>query len=602
MRFGRLMGIGELCTRVIVPPIALPWSSRPNCNTTHPYTKGPYPMKRIILSLFSVISLAIAGCGTVGAQVPSNRDTRLEVSRAIQIFRDVLTGTTTLYVDTVKVREITTRGINAMLSQLDPYTNYLPEVEKEDFAFMTTGEYAGIGAYIQQVDSIVYVQYPMPGSPAEKAGFKPGDAFVEINGKSMIPSTARKISETLKGPVGTEVRVKVRPKEGTGDKEFTITRGNVTVDQVVYKGIFGDGIGFIRLNSFTDKSAKDVRNAYEALAKEATLKGLILDLRSNGGGVLDGAIDILGMFLPKGTEVLTTKGRLPQTAQSYKTTSEPLSTSLPLAVLINGGSASASEILGGTLQDLDRAVLVGSKSFGKGLVQTTRPVSYDGLLKVTVSRYYIPSGRCIQQLDYSHRNPDGTVAAVPDSLTKVFHTRNGREVRDGGGIRPDKEVKDEVLSAPVYSLVSHGKIYMFARDLATKRPTPKTLKDVEVTDKDFEDFLLFLEKGNFEYGKMSLTALDRLKELAEFEGYLDRSQEAFEALKKELTPDLRMDLTRDKEQIKGLIRAALAVYTFGMEGQFAVNIESDPTISEAVKILSSPEEYRSILNTSPEKK
>lgn len=553
-------------------------------------------MKKIILALIAAFSLGTAGCGTLEAQISQNSDTSLEVSRAIQIFRDVLTGTAGLYVDTVDVRNITTLGINAMLSRLDPYTNYMPEVEKEDFDFMTTGEYAGIGAYIQQVDSIVYVSYPMPGSPAEKAGLLPGDAFLEVDGKDMIPSTAAKISNTLKGPVGTQVNVKIRRNGESDTRTFIITRGNVTVDQVVYRGIFGDRIGFIRLSSFTSKSADDVRRAYQELTKDGPLKSLILDLRSNGGGVLDGAIDILGMFLPKGTEVLTTKGKLPQTTQSYKTTREPVSTTLPLAVLINGGSASASEILSGTLQDLDRAVLVGSKSFGKGLVQTTRPVSYDGLLKVTISRYYIPSGRSIQQLDYSHRNPDGSVGAVPDSLTKVYHTKNGRPVRDGGGIRPDREVKDEVLSAPVYSMLGEGEIFMYARLLAKDKPKPASLKEINITDEEFDAFLKFLEDRKFEYGKMSLKALEQLKELADFEGYKERSKAAFEALQKELTPDLRKDVQKDKEQIKSLLRAALAVYYFGMEGQFAVNLESDRSIEEAVRILSTPAEYKSILS------
>ena len=553
-------------------------------------------MKRIILSLWTVLCLSVAGCGTLEAQTAPKGNAQLEVSRAIQIFRDVLTGTANLYVDSVDVQDITARGINAMLSRLDPYTNYLPEVEKEDFDFMTTGEYAGIGAYIQQVDSIVYVQYPMPGSPAEKVGLRTGDAFLEIDGKEMIPGTASKISGALKGPVGTEVRVTFRRVGETEPRTVTITRGNVTVDQVVYRDVFGDGIGFIRLSSFTSKSADDVRKAYEEISKDRPLKSLILDLRSNGGGVLDGAIDILGMFLPKGTEVLTTKGKLPQTTQSYKTTGEPNALNLPLAVLINGGTASASEILSGTLQDLDRAVLVGSKSFGKGLVQTTRPVSYDGLLKVTISRYYIPSGRSIQQLDYTHRNPDGSVAAVPDSLTKVFFTRNGRPVRDGGGIRPDKEVKDEVLSALVYSMLNQGEIFMYAREIAPNRPVPHSVADVVVSDEEFEGFLDFLERRDFEYGEMSIKALEQLEELAEFEGYDERAKASFEALKKDLTPDLRRDAIRDKAQIISLIRAALAVYHFGMEGQFAVNLESDKSIEEAVRILSSPVEYRSILS------
>ncbi|MDO5035358.1 MAG: S41 family peptidase [Porphyromonas sp.] len=520
---------------------------------------------------------------------------QLDLSRAIEVYRSVLTGAAGYYVDTFDIEKVSTRGIQSMLSQLDPYTEYIPEMAKDDFAFMTTGEYGGIGAYIQQVDSIVYVQMPMPGSPAEKAGLKMGDAFLEIDGESVVPGTPSKVSGKLKGAVGTDVRAKVLKLGEDTPTEVVITRGNVVVDQVLYSGMYQDSIGYVRLSSFTDKSAEDVRRAYKKLEETGRMKSFILDLRSNGGGVMNGAIDILSMFVPKNTKVLYTEGRLPQTSQTYLTTEEPLDTEMPMVVMINGSSASASEIVAGALQDLDRAVLVGTKSFGKGLVQSTLPVPYDGILKVTISRYYIPSGRCIQQLDYSHRNPDGSVASVPDSLTQIFYTASGRPVRDGGGIRPDIEVKDETLGASVIPMMAEGRIFQFSNQLFLERPNADQLSDVVVTDEDFDRFVAFLEEKDFTYGEMSLSALEQLRELAEFEGYTERSEEAFKQLEEALTPDLMRDVAPHKEQVKMLLKGFLAAHHFGNPGQYAVNLETDPTMAAALEVLSDPARYREIL-------
>lgn len=560
-------------------------------------------MNRIFTTVIAtLLTSAVGGVGMAFAQQPSNaKKSQMDVARAIEVYSAVLTGVNNIYVDTINIQKITTTGINAMLSELDPYTVYMPEVEKEDFTFMTTGEYGGIGAYIQQMDSIVYVQTPMPGSPAMKAGLKMGDAFLEIDGESMVPATAAKISGKLKGPVGTDVTVTIRRLGEEKTRKVVLTRAKVVVDQVVYKDLYKDSIGYIRLASFTDKSADDVMRAYNELNKNGKVKSLILDLRSNGGGVLDGAIDILGMFVPKGSKVLYTEGKLPQTSQKYFTSKNPVSLDLPVAVLINGGSASASEIVAGALQDMDRAVLVGSKSFGKGLVQNTQPLPYDGLLKVTISRYFIPSGRCIQQLDYSHRNPDGSVAAVPDSLTKVFYTKNGRPVRDGGGIRPDFEVKDELLSTPVFLMVREGYLFKFANQLYLERPQAKTLTDVQISDEDFDRLLKFLQSEGFKYGDLSIKALDQLEKMAEYEGYAaEDSKAAFEELKKVLTPSLERDLRPHKEQIKELLRGVLASHYFGNAGQYAVGANSDASVKKALEILSDPQMYQETLTKKSE--
>lgn len=549
--------------------------------------------------IVALLSLGLLSSLVSTASAQSDKtaqDPKIATDRAVEIYRNVLSNVTALYVDSFDVEKIAAQGLNITLSQLDPYTNYFPETDREDFNFMTTGEYGGIGAYILQVDSTVYVREPMPGSPAAQAGLRSGDAFLEIDGKSVVPGTASLISSKLKGPIGTDVRVCILPAGETKPVEKTLSRANVVVDQVSYSAVYGDRIGYIRLNSFTVKSAADVKRAYERLSAKGKLKGLVLDLRGNTGGVLDGAIDIVGMFVPKKTKVLYTKGKLPQSMQEYYTEEEPLSLDLPLVVLINGSSASASEIVAGSLQDLDRAVLVGSKSFGKGLVQSTRPTPYNGIVKVTVARYYIPSGRCIQQLDYSHRNPDGSVAAVPDSLTKVFHTTRGRIVRDGGGIRPDITVEDEILTEPVLSMSRKGALFKFATHLAAQRPTPSSLSDIIVTGEDYEALVDTLEASDFKYGQMSSRALEQLRELAEFEGYDDESKEEFEALKKKLTPSLRRDIESHREQVIDMLRGELAMHHFGSQGYYAVLMETDPSLKEAIKILEDGARYREILS------
>lgn len=530
------------------------------------------------------------------AQMKQSTESQLRVTESLELFKQALLQANQFYVDTVDVEHITQRAIDAMLSQLDPYTVYMPEVESEDFAFMTTGEYGGIGAYIQLVDSIVYIQQPMPGSPAEKAGLQMGDYFIEIDGESVIPGTPATVSSKLRGPIGTVVKGKVQKIGQAEPTEVALTRANVTVDQVVHSTLYNDSIGYIRLGSFTDKSYQDVRNAFLRLNQEGKMKRLILDLRSNGGGVMGPAIDILGLFVPKGTKVLYTQGRQPTTSQEYYTEEEPIAPNMPLAVLINEGSASASEIVAGALQDLDRAVLLGEKSFGKGLVQTTLKMPQEGLLKITISRYYIPSGRCIQQLDYSHRNPDGSVAAVPDSLTHTFKTKNGRLVRDGGGIRPDITIQDESLSSLLFQISNRGQLFAFSNKLYIERPTPKSLAEVTITDEDFEQFITFLEEKGYKPEQYTLKAVGELERLAEFEGYEEQTKEAFEELKQALQPNLRRELSNHKVQTKRLLRSLLAQHYFGSSGQYQILMEDDPTTLRAIQLLQDDHNYRAILS------
>lgn len=560
-------------------------------------------LRHILKSTVLVSSLALAlvtGMPNAYSQTrkAKNTDNQIEIGRSAQIFKQVLSGIESLYVDTVNIKEMTSKGINAMLSDLDPYTEYMTATESKDFEFMTTGIYGGIGAYIQEKDSAVYVQNPMPGSPAAKSGLKKGDKFVVIDGTSVIPGTAAKVSGLLKGPVGTKVKVKILRLGEDKERDFTLTRENVVVDQVAHRGVYGDHVGYINLSSFTNKSAEDVLSTYNELTKERKLNGLILDLRSNGGGVMDDAIKMLSMFVPENTLVLYTEGKLPETSQKYYTKGKPIAPHLPIAVLINGGSASASEIVAGAIQDFDRGVIIGSKSFGKGLVQSTRPLPNNGVLKLTIARYYIPSGRCIQQLDYSHRNPDGSVASIPDSLANTFRTKSGRVVKDGGGIRPDITIEDETLPVSVFNMIRGGYIFEFANKLYLKNrmnTTPKSISDIVVTDEDFEDFLTYLEKEKFTYGKLSLQALKSLKNLINFEGYKEQSVAAVEALEKVITPDLRRDVMRHKKMIINQIRSSLSTHYFGMPGQYTIGLETDASFKKALEVLANKELYRKIL-------
>lgn len=559
--------------------------------------------KSWVRAICLLVVFVFSSCGT-HAQDNARRDKEtLQINRALDIYKELLPLAVTYYVDTIDIKKVTSIGINAMLSQFDPYTEYIAEDDSEAFKLLTTGAYGGIGSYIQLIDSIVYVREPMPNSPSTKVGLRVGDAFVEIDGKSVIPGTPAEVSKMLKGPVGTSVNVKIRRIGEKKLREFVIKRDQVVVDQVYHSGMYQDSIGFIRLSSFTTKSAEDVRDTYLQLQKSGNLKGLILDLRSNGGGVLEGAIDILSMFLPKNTKVVYTKGRLPQTSSDFFTQNAPIDVDIPIVVLINGGSASASEIVAGAMQDLDRAVLVGTKSFGKGLVQTTRPLYSNGILKVTTSRYYIPSGRCIQQLDYSHRNPDGSVAAVPDSLTQTFYTKNGRAVRDGGGIRPDVEIKDETISGPLFKMMREGTLFKFARDLYQEHPTPKSIEEVRISDAEYDRYLAFLKDERFEYGELTHKALKQLKEIAEYEGYDSIQMErAFKGLADALRPDIDQVMVAHKAQVKNLLRGTLATFYFGEKSQFEINLATDPSFQKALQLLANPSDYRKLLLGSESKK
>lgn len=526
----------------------------------------------------------------------SQADNRFEVSKNLDVFNALVKEVDMFYVDSVNVEKTVRTGIDAMLSTLDPYTEYIPEQEMGDLKFITTGEYGGIGSFIRERDGAVYIIEPFEGMPAALAGLKAGDKLLVIDGTDLTGMTSDKVSELLKGKPNTKMILKIQRPNEKKPRTLELIRKQVLVDQVTYYGVRNDSIGYIYLKGFTDKSAQEVKAAFEDLKKNHHIKSLVFDLRNNGGGLLDGAVQIVGMFVPKGEVVLSTKGKIKQWDRTYRTATEPLDTVMPIAVLINGGSASAAEIVSGALQDMDRAVLVGQRSFGKGLVQSTRELPYNGNLKVTMSKYYIPSGRCIQAIDYSHKNPDGSAARIPDSLTTVFNTSKGRLVRDGGGVRPDFEVEEPKVPTIMYYLVTDMVAFDFATEWAQRHPSIGPIESFRFSDADYEEFKKFAKDKNFTYDRQSEKLLKNLKEVASFEGYMDESSDEFKALEAKLTPNLDRDLDRFKDQITELLSAEIVKRYYYQKGELIQSLKKDKVLDKALEVLGNPSLYQTTLS------
>lgn len=532
-------------------------------------------------------------------------DRNFQISKNLDIFNSIFKELDMFYVDTVNAEKMIQTGVEGMLSLTDPYTEYYPEEEVSSLKEMTTGKYGGIGAairYYEAKDRIAVVE-PTEGMPAAEAGVKAGDIILSVGGKEMVRGDMKpqefssKVSEALRGEPGTSFVLKVlRPlKNDSTVMEFKITRKNIRTNPVPYYGMVKDSIGYLALSSFTENSAKDFKKAFIEL-KQKGAKSLIIDLRDNGGGSLSEAVDIVNLYVPKGQEIVVTKGKVRQAQGSYKTQNEPVDTQIPLAVLVNGATASASEIVSGSLQDLDRAVVIGSRTFGKGLVQTIRPLPYNGTLKVTTSKYYIPSGRCIQAIDYAKKNADGSVARTPDSLTTVFHTAAGREVRDGGGIRPDIEVKGDKIPNIVFYLMNDDLIFDYATQYCWDHPTLASVDDFKLTDADYEAFKKLVKSRNFTYDRQSEKMLKSLKEIAEFEGYMTEAAEEFKALEKKLNHNLDRDLDYFAKPIKEYISQEIMTRYFYQRGAAMERLKDDTDLEEAIKVLQNPVRYREILS------
>lgn len=553
-------------------------------------------MKKLLLFATAAMLVMI---GTVSAQNDKNHD--FKVSKNLEVFNDIYRYLDMIYVDTLDADEVIGTGIKGMLNSLDPYTEYYPESEVNNLKKMLTGKYVGIGAIIRpnmQLGRIV-IDEPYEGSPAAEAGLKKGDIILSIDDTTMTDKNTSFVSSHLRGDPGTTFLLKIK-RPSTGKKmQMRITRRAITLPYLPYYGMRDDSIGYINLNSFTDGCSKDVRRAFIDL-KHRGMKGLVFDLRGNGGGSVSEAVQIVNMFVPKDITLVRTRGKMKRMNNDYKTTVEPIDTVMPIVVMVNGETASASEITSGGLQDLDRAVVLGTRTYGKGLVQAPVDLPYNGQLKLTTGKYYIPSNRCIQAINYKHAR-GGYTEHVPDSLTKTFYTRNGREVRDGGGIKPDVEVKPDSLPNIAYYLSVTGLdstevLLNYEIDYIAKHPTIAPAGKFEITDEEYEDFKERVLKSGFKYDAESAKVLDRLKKIATFEGYYDDAKPEFEALEKKLKHNLATDLDRNKQLIKQIIGADIVAAYYWQSGSIENSLNYDKQMKEACRLLNAPDEYKKLLS------
>ena len=524
------------------------------------------------------------------------------VAKNMDVFTSIYKNLDMMYVDTLDADEVIGNGINAMLRSLDPYTEYYPESEVKEFKNMLTGKYAGIGSVVRYNYQLGYtvINEPYEGMPAQEAGLKKGDIILSINDSTMKGKEVSYVSDRLRGEPGTSFILKVkRPSTGKVMK-VKLTRRTIQMPFLPYYGLLDGGIGYINFNSFTDQCAKDVRRAFIDLKKQGAKK-LVFDLRNNGGGSVSEAVSIVNMFLPKDKVVLTMKGKLQRANNEYKTTVEPIDTLMPIVVLVSGNTASAAEILSGSLQDYDRAIILGTRTYGKGLVQATMDLPYNGQMKLTTSKYYIPSGRCVQALNYKHAK-GGYVEHVPDSLTKVFYTAGGREVRDGGGVKPDVEVKPDSLPNIAYYLAgardSNELMLNYEVDYIAKHPTIAPAKDFALTDADYEEFKARVLKADFKYDRETEKYLKDLMKLARFEGYYDDAKPEFDALAKKLSHNVAKDLDYNKQYIKRLLENDIVAAYYYQGGAIRNSLRYDKQVKEAVRLLNTPEEYKKLLRPS----
>ncbi|MBR5532017.1 MAG: S41 family peptidase [Bacteroidales bacterium] len=543
------------------------------------------------LKLISIIALTLILSFSANAQKQN-----FELIKNNNIFNAILKELSLFYVDTIDAEKIITKGINSMLYSLDPYTTYIPKSEEHDLKFMTTGEYAGVGALISQRDSLIQITSIYEGNPAQKDGMKVGDRILEINGESMVGKTNDYVSEHLRGKANTLAVIKVERPSADSIITLNVTRKKIYIPAVSYYGVTRDDVGYIYISSFNTNTAAEVKEALLDLKKNYNIKSLIIDLRGNPGGLLNEAIGVINLFVQKGEKILETRGRLKELETIYKTSQKPIDTEIPLAVLIDDESASASEIVAGAFQDLDRAVIVGNRSFGKGLVQSTRPLPYEGTLKITTAKYYIPSGRLIQAIDYSHRDKDGKTTRIPDSLTTEFKTAAGRIVRDGGGITPDVEYKYPEQSNILYYLTIDYHIFDFATQYVATHPTIASANEFVLTDEEYNQFKEQLKTKNFTYDRESLKLLENLKEVAKFEGYIDVAGETIATLEKQLEHNLDKDLDKFKEDIKSRLEMDIVERYYYKKGVMSRGVEQDKCIEQAVDILKDSIQYKQILS------
>lgn len=551
-------------------------------------------MKKII-SRFR-IPLVILCTAVVSITSYAFVDDYFEISKNLDIFSTLYREVNIHYVDPVDPGKLMKKGIDEMLNSLDPYTNYIPESDIEDYRFMTTGQYGGIGAVIRQKDDYIMIGEPYEGYPADKAGLISGDVILEIDGKSTKGKKTDDVSHLLKGSPNTKVKLLIK-RMGSEPFVKELVREEVKVKSVPFYGMAANDIGYIKLNSFTESASKEVGEALKDLKAKNNIKGVILDLRGNPGGLLNEAVNISNLFIPKGQEIVSTRAKHKDADKSYLAINDALDPEIPVALLVNSGSASASEIVSGSLQDLDRAVIIGQRTFGKGLVQTTRPLSYNAQLKVTIAKYYIPSGRCIQALDYTHRNEDGSVGKIPDSLVTAFKTKAGRKVFDGGGVLPDIVTESRKSSAIASSLLTKLIIFDFATQYRLNHPTLDT-KNFHLSDSEFSDFLTFINGKEYDYTTKSEKALAELKKNCEDEKYFNDLSKEYEAFKAKLSHNKQDDVQKNKDEIVSLIEEEICSRYGYQQGRIRESISHDPEVKKAIEVLNNRSTYTSILDGS----
>jgi carboxyl-terminal processing protease len=544
-------------------------------------------LRSLLIAIIFIFGISISG----NAQNEKN----FEISKNLEIFISMYNALNKNYVDEINPGELMVEGMESMLATLDPYTVYIPESQIEDYRMITTGQYGGIGSLIHKNGEYVVISEPYEGYPAHNTGLKAGDRLISINGEDMIGKPSDEVSKFLKGQPGTSIILVVERDGEENPLEFEIVRENITINDIPYYGMLKDGIAYIKLSGFTQQAGSKVKDAYLDLKNNNEVNGVILDLRNNGGGLLQEAVNVTNIFVDKGKLVVSTKGRLKERNQEHHTRFSGVDTKIPVVILVNAQSASASEIVAGAIQDMDRGVVLGQRSFGKGLVQNVIPLSYNSQMKLTVAKYYIPSGRCIQAIDYSHKDEDGYFSKIPDSLVNEFETMNGRKVYDGGGIEPDIRMQPRKYSRILISLLTRFLIFDYATSFVMENQEIGSPEEFEITDEIYNDFREFLADKEYDYVTACEEKLDDLKESATAEGSFDEIKEYYEQLRTAMLDHKEDDLISHRDEISNVLKLEIITRYYFQEGKVRASLRSDPEIKRAIQILLDPVTYESIL-------
>ena len=549
-------------------------------------------MTNVNLKKIALIVLISFGFTVLKAQESNN----FEISKNIEIYVEIMRTLNQNYADNINPGQLNKTAIDAMLSTLDPYTVYIPESQLEDFELMTKGEYGGIGALIQKQGDYIIITEPYEGFPAQKVGLKPGDKILEIDGESLKGRNSSDVSEKLKGVPGTSLVLIVEPYGDTISKSVELVREKVKFPNIPYFGMLNESIGYISLSQFNQNAAIDVKNAFIELRDNNDLKGIILDLRDNGGGLLNEAVDIVNIFVQKGETVVTTKSKISDNVKIFRTKGLAEDTKIPLAVLTNGNSASASEIVAGAIQDLDRGVVIGSRTFGKGLVQNVLPLPYNAKMKITISKYYIPSGRCIQAIDYFQKDTNGNSDKVPDSLISAFKTAGGRTVYDGGGIQPDINLEPIPFNQITGDLYAQNYFFNYGNEFYLKNKTVPPLAEFEMNDGMYEEFKIYVTEKGFDYLTETEAVLENLKKSSEREDYYSVIAEQITTMDDEIKLEKKNDIDKYKDEIEELLMLEIVSRYYYQHGKIVISLKNDPDADEAIKVLTNIPLYDSILN------